>query len=137
MRAGLLSSVLLLSLLVGSGCGRSASNDRTAVLRRSPGGQQLVLTGQRLLMAHDPISALRQQTYRDSLTLHLPAVASGVINGATIPVAPGYYVYLGTIRLQPEARKVTVKLFYDNTDDRQREPLGWNGEYDLLIRNSQ
>lgn len=137
MRTLAFSSTLLLSLLVSSGCRTDAGNDRTAVLRRYPGGQQLILTGRRFLMAHHPISALRRQTYRDSIILQLPAAASGLIAGASIPVAPGYYDYLGTIRLQPEARKVTVKLFYDNTDDQQQDPLGWNGEYDLLIRNSQ
>lgn len=137
MRALALSSALLLSLLVGPGCGPGAGNDRTAVLRRYPGGQQLVLTGRRVLMAHDPLSALRRQTYRDSITLQLPAAASGLIAGSSIPVAPGYYAYLGTIRLQPEARKVTVNLFYDHTGDPKRDALGWNGEYDLLIRNSQ
>lgn len=134
MRTQAFSFASLLSLLVG--CGPGAGNDHTALLRRYPGGQQLVLTGRRLLMAHNPISALRGKTYRDSITFHLPA-ASGLIAGSSIPVAPGHYAYLGTIRLQPEARTVTVKLFADNTDDQQRDPLGWNGKYDLLIRDSQ
>jgi hypothetical protein len=132
-----LSSALLLSLLVGSGCGPSAGNDRTAELRQSPGGQQLVLTGRRLLMAHDPISALRRQTYRDSITFQPPAAASGIIAGPSIPVAPGYYAYRGAIRLQPDARKVTVNLSYDNTDDRRLVPLRWNGAYYLIMRTSQ
>ena len=41
MRALVLSAVLLLSLMVGPGCGSGAGNDPTAVLRRSPSGQYL------------------------------------------------------------------------------------------------
>lgn len=88
-------------------------------------------------MAHDPVSALQGRTYCDSITFQLPAVSSGLIAGASIPVAPGSYAYRGSIRLQPEARKVIVHLSYDNPDDRRLAPLGWNGDYDLLIRNSQ
>ncbi|SFQ84024.1 hypothetical protein [Hymenobacter arizonensis] len=135
MRALILSSTLLLSLLAGPGCGPGARNDRMAVLRRSPGGQQLRLSGLRVLMAHDPLSALQRKTYRDSITFQLPATASGLIAGSSIPLAPGSYAYRGSILLQPEARKVTVQLFYDNTDDQRRDLLGWNGEYELLITN--
>lgn len=85
-------------------------------------------------MAHDPVSALRGQTYRDSITFQLPAAATGLIAGPSVPVPPGYYAYRGTIQVEPVARKVTVNLSSDNTDDHRREPLGWNGEYDLLIR---
>ena len=137
MRALVLSAVLLLSLMVGPGCGPGAGNDPTAVLRRSPSGQYLVLTGRSYLMAHDPISVLQRKTYRDSITFRLPATATGFIAGSSIPVKPGYYAYRGTIRLQPEAGKVTVSLSANNTDDRRLDPLSWNGEYNLLIRNSQ
>ena len=79
-------------------------------------------------MAHDPLSALRGRAYRDSITFHLPAAVSGLIASSSIPVEPGYYAYRGTITLRPESRKLTVNLFYDNTDGRLLHPLSWNGE---------
>lgn len=84
-------------------------------------------------MAHDPISAIFNGTYKDTVHFQLPAQANGVIPGYLIPHKHGYYAYLGTIRLQPERKKVTVRLACDNYDDHTRDSLFWNGEYDLVI----
>ena len=84
-------------------------------------------------MVHDPISLLLGKTYQDSLLLQLPVSATGLVPGNMIPVARGYYAYSGTVLLQPERRKVVVHLFYNNYDDHLKDPLSWNGEYDLVI----
>ena len=82
-------------------------------------------------MAHDPVSALMRKTYEDSILLPLP-VADGTLLGENIPVEPGYYTYTGEI--QRQGKSLTVNLYFNNTDDNSKGPVGWNGKYELGSR---
>ena len=81
-------------------------------------------------MAHDPVSAVRGQTYEETLTIELPRI-EGVIEGAEIPVRPGYLRYVGRVVIANG--KMKVDLYYD---DNNKVPLLWNGEYTLVQRNT-
>ena len=84
------------------------------------------------IMVHDPVSLIVQivcpTTYLDTQKIVVPR-DQGEIDGAEIPVAHGYYGYLGTIRIAgPE---LDVNLRADNTDDHTQDPSIWNGQYHL------
>jgi len=77
-------------------------------------------------MAHDPLAPLKNNKYLDSISLKLPR-SSGVVYGKEIPVEKGYYRILGKLTIIDTI--VTVKLYYDNTDDHRKDESGWNGIY--------
>lgn len=84
------------------------------------------LKGVRYLMVHDPISALMAPTYEESYEFELPRI-EGVVKGEEIPRPHGWYKLLGTVTFAGE--RMTVDLYYDNTDDKTQPPLSWNGDY--------
>jgi hypothetical protein len=125
-----LSAALVAGLLL-SACSGGAANYPQAQLRVVDGKQFGLLKGRRALMAHDPVSALLRKTYEDSILLPLPA-ADGTLLGKDIPVEPGYYTYAGEI--QRQGKGLTVNLYSNNTDDNVKDPVGWNGKYELVSR---
>jgi hypothetical protein len=86
-----------------------------------------MLTGKRALMAHDPPSI--GKTYADTFLLLLPDYNNGTIEGKDIPVRPGYYKYTGKVHIAEN--KLTVALSVVNTDNKNLDPLTWNGTYSL------
>jgi hypothetical protein len=80
-------------------------------------------------MVHDPVSLLQGKTYIETEILRVPRI-EGVVEGREIPVAPGYYKYLGQIIFSGSQMK--LDLYYDNYDDKKKDPLSWNGEYNLV-----
>lgn len=105
-----------------------SSNDDTATIERLGEEYQITLTGQRVYMAHDPISAISRDTYSDTFRIMVPR-ANGIINGQELLTEKGYYKMSGTLVLSQE--KMTVELYNDNYDDKTRDPLTWNGKYKL------
>ena len=103
------------------------SNDDTATIEKIESHYMVTLTGQRALMVHDPISALKRKTYSDTFKINIPR-AEGIINGHEIPRATGYKMG-GTLNIDKE--KINIDLYYDNYDAKIKDPLGWNGEYKL------
>jgi hypothetical protein len=103
----------------------SAGNDDTATIEAIGDDYQIILKGQRLLMVHDPISALMGETYTDSVIMIIPR-ADGIIDGHEIQRSG--YKTVGTLKIDKE--EVIVDLYYENTSDK-REPLSWNGDYKL------
>jgi hypothetical protein len=116
---------VILTILVLLGSGPSASNDEIAKIEAVGENYQITVTGQRVYMAHDPISLFMNDTHPDSLQIVVPR-AEGVINGQEIQ-RDGYKT-LGTLKIDKE--KIIVDLYYESSGD-EREPLGWNGEYKL------
>jgi len=80
-------------------------------------------------MVHDPISALKRDTYIETESFLIPR-ATGIIQGKEIPTKKGYYNLLGNISITN--RNLTIDLHYNNTDDKTKTPLSWNGEYELV-----
>jgi hypothetical protein len=108
------------------------SNDDTATIEDVGDGYQITLTGQRLYMVHDPISFLMSETYPDSVTIHVPR-ANGLINGQELQQAQGHET-LGTLKIDNE--KINVDLYYENSDDKTKEPFSWNGDYRLKWKSN-
>ena len=108
----------------------NAQNDKDAYVIERDGHTYIKLSGKRKLMAHDPISALKGETYRDSILIEVPSVKDGTIEGKVIPVEEGHYHYLGNLTIK--GNQLKVNLLIDDTDDKKRRPLSWNGEYNLI-----
>ncbi len=117
------------ALALGYSCVRDkTSNDEIAVVARDGETYRITLSGTRYLMVHDPVSLLRRPRYTATKVLTVPRL-TGTVDGAEIPVKPGYHKLLGSIVFDGE--RMTVDLYYDNTDDCIRDPLSWNGAYTL------
>jgi hypothetical protein len=129
MHISLWSRVHLLAIVLAlSGCGRSENYEQARYVE-SGTRYEVTLRGKRLLMAHDPISALQGKTYEDRFVLDLPRL-SGLVRGDEIPVRPGYYNYLGQIEFKDG--RMVVDLYINNTDDGTKDALSWNGQYTLV-----
>jgi hypothetical protein len=115
-------------MLALAGCDRS-ENYHQARYVESGTHYEVTLRGKRMLMVHDPISALQGKTYEDKLVLDLPRL-SGLVAGDEIPVGPGNYKYLGQVEFKDG--RMVVDLYYNNTDDGTKDALSWNGQYTLV-----
>jgi hypothetical protein len=109
----------------------NAQNDKDASVVVQDGHTFIKLSGKRKLMAHNPISLAKGETYKDSILIEVPAVKDGIIEGKDIPVKKGYYHYLGSLTIK--GKQLTVNLLIDDTDDKKQQPLSWNGEYNLKL----
>lgn len=102
-------------------------NHKDASLVQKDDTYELTLTGERVYMSHDPISALSRETFTDTMILKLPR-NKGLIKGNEI-IKEDDYPLLGSIEINDE--QVTVELYYDNFDDHIKDPLSYNGSYKL------
>lgn len=119
----LLGSILTYYLLFTS----PEYNHEYALLIPKGDKYELTLTGERLYMSHDPISALSRETFTDTMILKLPR-KKGLIKGSEIIKENGYPL-LGSVEVSDGL--VTVELYYDNYDDHIKDPLSYNGSYKL------
>ncbi len=127
MRRVLLIAISLLILVTA--CARASNYERAYFAKQ--GAKYLVeMKGRRLLMAHDPISFIRGRTYEETLTIEVPRI-EGVIEGAEIPVSPGYLRYVGRVVITKG--KMKIDLYYA---DSTKHPLPWNGEYTLVQKET-
>lgn len=78
-------------------------------------------------MSHDPIAALRRETYTDTVILMIPR-KTGTIRGEEIINPEGYPM---TGKLKISAGNVEVKLFYKNYDGHSIDPFSYNDSYKL------
>jgi hypothetical protein len=107
------------------------SNNETAKIESYGDKYQVTLTGERLLMTHDPFSFLKRGTYTDTLQLIIPR-DKGEIKGAEIPTEKGHYKMIGTLNI--DGGKMELDLYYDNSDDNIKDPLSWNDNYRLKTK---
>ena len=128
MRAQIANSLALLLVAVLCGCGTS-KNYRTARYVEADGRYLVTMSGRRMLMAHDLISALLRLTEKTTNTFVLPRI-TGRIEGSEIPNKRGYYRYEGHIDIL--GRNMVVRLFFDNIDYYKKEEVSWNGKYILV-----
>ena len=90
-----LLGVALFALLAG--CARTGNHERANFTKA--GSKYLIeLKGDRRRMAHDPLSAIFNGTYEETLTLELPRI-EGVIQGSEIPAPAAKLRYIGTISI--------------------------------------
>jgi hypothetical protein len=108
------------------------TNDDTATIEDIGNGYQITLKGQRLFMAHDPVSLFMQETYLDSITLTIPRT-NGIINSQEIKTVSDNTI-LGGLKIDNE--KLKVDLYYKNADDKTKSPLSWNGDYNLKWKSN-
>lgn len=125
-RGLVLASVSL--FVISSGCARTG-NQETAYFTQQGSRYSVELKGTRRLAAHDPVSAVRGDTYEESLTLDLPRI-DGDIEGWEIPVPKGKLSYSGRITIKGD--KMNVDLYYNDSDVHR---LSWNGDYKLIRRS--
>jgi Mg2+/Co2+ transporter CorB len=104
-----------------------AQNYTTAYIQPQAAGYKLTVKGKRMLMVHDPVSALLNHTYEDSASFIIPR--QGIIPHNEIQVLNKDYKFTGTIVI--DEQKMKIQLFYDNL---HKEPCDWNGTYHLKLR---
>jgi hypothetical protein len=105
-----------------------AKNCKTAYIESVQNGFKVTVKGKRLLMTHDPISAILRHTYEDSVSFLIPRQA-GTIQSNEIEVSQGRFAPTGTISINRD--NMVIKLFNDQA---QKESDGWNGNYSLHVR---
>jgi hypothetical protein len=105
-----------------------ATNYKTAFIEQQKQFYKVTVKGKRVLMAHDPVSALLRKTYEDSIVFIVPR-NHGIIQGDEIQVLPDSFKPIGAITIQE--RQMTIKLYYD---DKETEPNSWNGKFTLSFR---
>jgi hypothetical protein len=106
----------------------SAKNYKTAYIQPQGTGFKVTVKGKRMLMSHDPVSALFGNTYEDSISFVIPRL-NGVINSNEIQVSKENYKSTGSIAI--DKKKMIIQLFYYGE---QTNPNSWNGKYYLKSR---
>jgi hypothetical protein len=118
---------MLLIVVLFAGCARTGNHEQAHFTK--VGSRYLIeMKADRRRMAHDPLSAIFNGTYEETLTLELPRI-EGVIKGAEIPPPPQKLGYTGTINITGD--KMKVDLRYDGSEGHS---LLWNGEYTLVSK---
>jgi len=103
-------------------------NHETATIQFKQKEYLLTLTGDRLLMVHDPLSALLRKTYVDTIRLIVPR-NNGIIYGNEIKTDDGFNVN-GTLIFEEE--KLKVNLYFNNINGKKtNNPLSWNDKYKI------
>jgi len=113
-----------------------AHNYKTAYIEKDADKYSITVFGKRNLMAHDPVSLLKKETYIDSVKFEIPR-AEGIIDGLEIPNVPGYYKILKGNAIEINSTTIKISLFYDNYDNKKIDSSGWNGIYKLEWRNKK
>ena len=121
------SFVALCFATLATACSGAHNNELAYFTTHGP-GYLVELNGERRLMAHDPISAIRGRMYSETLTIELPRI-EGVIEGSEIPVRPGFVPYTGRIVITADRMK--IDLYYNDRDENREVALLWNGVYTL------
>jgi len=125
-----MKKILLILFFVLSGCSLNKNNS-IATYHKVSGGYEVVMTGKRENMAHDPISFVFRGSSPSQLVIQVPRI-TGEVNGSEIPVQKGYYKYLGKIHFSVDS--MIVNLSYDDYDRKKVYPVSWNGKYTLKER---
>jgi hypothetical protein len=104
-----------------------AKNYDEAYIVKEANGFKVTVTGKRISMSHDPISAILRKTHEDSISFILPR-NNGVFQSNEV-LMQNINKSIGTVVINK--RKMRINLFYD---DKQKEPSSWNGKYKLIER---
>lgn len=125
------SCYLLLFLTFTLDACNHAQNYRDAYIVSNNNKYFIKLRGKRNLMAHDPISLLKNSTYEDSVLIPVPYIKNKKISGHEMVFDDGYnkYTYDGYVLINGSSLKINLYSF--DTVDNKRKPnyFGWNGDY--------
>jgi NADH:ubiquinone oxidoreductase subunit 3 (subunit A) len=99
-------------------------NYTSASIQPCDAGFKITVRGKRMLMVHDPISALLNHTYEDSASFIVPR-QQGMIPRNELQILKDNCDF-GIITI--DGKQMNVRLFYDSLHD---YPNGWNGKYYL------
>ena len=86
------------------------------------------LKGRRSLMNHEVWSS--NKTYETTNLIPIPKLMDGKIEANELLVGKSGYKRSGYILINKN--KLTVKMFFHNTDDNRIDADDWNGEYNLI-----
>ncbi|MXV14321.1 hypothetical protein [Hufsiella ginkgonis] len=104
-------------------------NNKVATIEEVGGKYEIIVTGERMLMVHDPISLLQRKTYLDSMRFVIPR-SQGIINAREIPADSFYDKLSGKMTLNDD--DLLIELYYKDFDDKTNKSLIWNGKYKIL-----
>jgi len=132
----LYSVLFSLALAVGYSCTtisqNTADNFRTAYIEKAGDSLVITVTGRRRLMAHDPISALKNETYVDSAKFMIPINKHFAGKSEVRAVGFGYPIDSGGISINKDT--VRVDLYFNDYDHHEIYSTGWNGKYVIFWR---
>lgn len=74
--------------------------------------------------------ACNNSTYEVTHRIPIPKLIEGKIEASDLLIRDGGYKRIGYIEINKN--KLTVRLYYENTDDKKTDPSDWNGVYDLM-----
>jgi len=118
-------------LLVGCSLFRGAKNNKYAYYSFDGSTYTIELSGERVYMAHEIISALKSETYPVHATFIVPKI-KGVVKGRDIINSKSNFSrYVGTIKFN--GNKMLINLenkYFDN--ETPNSSVAWNGEYILV-----
>ena len=126
--------------MVFTGCGTWEPNHPDATFWKNGDRYIVEVTGKRLYMNHEWIDLIKvifsmtRKTFEDKEQFDLPKI-EGEIDGREIRQEPGDYPYIGKITIRSNV--MTIKISYDNYDDKKTEPISWNGKYKLIENESR
>ncbi len=111
-----------------------AKNFKIAYIEKTNDKYVITVKGKRNLMVHDPISALKKGTYMDSAKFVVTR-SCGIIKGMELPKENDSYPTINNDALIIDNKTITINLFYNNYDNKIKQPSSWNGKYKLVKRN--
>jgi len=131
--SALLSIILLLELSCTSFSQDNNDNFKIAYIDKANDSLVITVTGQRRLMAHDPISALKDGKYVDSAKFMIPVNKNFAGKGQVRAVGFGYPIDSGGILIKKDT--VRIDLYFNEYDRHKITSTGWNGTYVIFWRN--
>jgi len=122
-----MSVILLLEFSCNSFSQEGTNNFKIAYVDKADDSLVITVLGRRRLMVHDPISALKNETYVDSAKFMIPTKRSFAGKNEVRAVGAGYPIVSGGIWLNNDS--VRVDLQFNDYDHHKIYSTGWNGTY--------
>jgi hypothetical protein len=111
-------------------------NYKQAFINKSSGSYFIItLFGQRLLMAHDLPSLVKNSSFKDSVRLLIPR-SIGVLNYSEVLSAKDSFAVYSKGKIIIKNDSMNIELFYKYSDSEKDESSSWNGNYILLWKDN-
>ena len=124
-------------LFLGCSIFKGAKNSKYAYYTFKNNVYSIELSGQRTYMAHDPISAIKGDTYPVQMIFIVPKI-KGIIKGKDIisPKEDNVFEYLGEIKIHNGKMSINLEYkYFDN--ETPNSPVSWNGKYTLMEKKGK
>ena len=129
----LLSMVLLLEAWCTSFSQDGPNNLKIAYIDKADDSLVITVIGRRPLMAHDPVSALKERYYVDSVKFMIPNNKNFASKSEVRAVGFGYPIANGGIWIKNDSLR--VDLHFDDYDHHRIVSSSWNGTYSIFWRH--